>query len=616
MLSYVSLVWNPSSEQASAHARRLIQRFRGAQGRSWSSPITTDGFVLFVNPANEWGSNGVQVLPAMRGAILGKCFERSVSGSRLTNRSLLDVPDARAESFVVTKGQSLVDKYWGSYVAFLLDQIKGSVSVVRDPTGGLPCQWVRFDDVDVYFVRLEDCEPLDPSFSVNTRFLLAHLLFSSRCGRDTGLNEVETVLAGECVEHSRGQRTTRFLWNPLEVSRTDPVEDFQEAAHLVRKTVRECVHTWASCYDGITLLLSGGLDSSVVLASMADAPTTPRILCRNFYADGPNSDEREFARLAAAKAHVELQEDRVEPAFRLETLTRLPRSLVPAAWPIDIERDEAEAKSMRSRGFTTIFNGHGGDELFFRVGSFPSAVDYAWSHGIRPSLFTIALDDATLDATSIWNVLRLVRWFGMRRSNWHPRDALSEGHMPLMTAEAKRRAYTDETLWHPLYRKATGVPPGKLEQCYLITFGAGWCHIPTGRAESLEYVSPLNSQPIIELCLRIPLYVLRQGGQDRAVERAAFIEDLPREIGTRRSKAFGDAAVRDVIAYNIDWVRSTLLDGLLVRERIVDRGKLEQVLSNHAHRIQSEITEICDYLAVETWWQQWRFRKVPDRVVA
>ena len=108
----------------------------------------------------------------------------------------------------------------------------------------------------------------------------------------------------------------------------------------MRQCVRDVVHAWASCYDHMLLSLSGGLDSSIVLACLKDAPSRPRVTCFHYYPLGADLDERAYARAAAAKAGLELLERPRDSSFSLQPLlTRAPRagadqlSLFPRAQP-------------------------------------------------------------------------------------------------------------------------------------------------------------------------------------------------------------------------------------------------------------------------------------------
>jgi len=91
---------------------------------------------------------------------------------------------------------------------------------------------------------------------------------------------------------------------------------------------------------------------------------------------------------------------------------------------------------------------------------------------------------------------------------------------------------------HPLLIDPRGTPSGKLWHVHQLS--VPWeFYDPFGRPDHPEQVAPLYSQPVIELCLRIPTYVLTAGGWDRAIARAAFCKDLPRGILNRSLRGLG-----------------------------------------------------------------------------
>ena len=103
--------------------------------------------------------------------------------------------------------------------------------------------------------------------------------------------------------------------------------------------------------------------------------------------------------------------------------------------------------------------------------------------------------------------------------------------VPAMIEEARRSG----TFLHPLLRHPRGAPSGKLWHAHQISQPFDF-YDPLGREGDAERLSPLFSQPVMELCLRIPTYVLTHGGWDRAVARRAFYHDLPPQIRNRRNK--------------------------------------------------------------------------------
>lgn len=172
--------------------------------------------------------------------------------------------------------------------------------------------------------------------------------------------------------------------------------------------------------------------------------------------------------------------------------------------------------------------------------------------------------------------------------------------VPAKVAEARRSG----TFLHPLLRHPRGASSGKLWHAHQMTQPFEF-YDPLGREADAERLSPLFSQPVMELCLRIPTYVLTQGGWDRAVARRAFYHDLPPEIRNRRNKGGIEEHLRRTLEHNRGFLRELLLDGALVREGVVDRARLAEVLSGRASRIAAGSGELFEYAGIEAWLRSW-----------
>lgn len=121
-----------------------------------------------------------------------------------------------------------------------------------------------------------------------------------------------------------------------------------------------------------------------------------------------------------------------------------------------------------------------------------------------------------------------------------------------------------------------------------------------------ERTLPLMSQPLVELCLRTPTYVLIKSGMDRATARLAFAADLPLEIVKRRNKGRIDQHVRNVMDANLDFVRDMLLNGRLVKEGLLNRANLELYLTRERSPADHQYAEILqEHLCIEAWLSRW-----------
>ncbi len=128
---------------------------------------------------------------------------------------------------------------------------------------------------------------------------------------------------------------------------------------------------------------------------------------------------------------------------------------------------------------------------------------------------------------------------------------------------------------------------------------------PLGSETDPEMVTPLFSQPLLELAMRLPVWVLTRGGWDRALARRAFQHEVPRQIITRRTKGGQEEHAKGILVRNIGFARNLLLEGRLVREQLLDREQLHSVLSSGPGRLGTGNSELFGCLSIEAWVRQW-----------
>lgn len=599
MFRYVAFVWNDQDAGAREAARALLQRRAGA-GQDWRVALRGSGIEVLYTGAGH-GSCTAYLL-AEGGAVFGNLFARSQEGVSTPASPALEAADSRA--ILDSNGRHLIESFWGRYVAFLHDAGARATWVVRDPSGGMPCYVVRCRGVDIYFSWMDDIVGLlDAPLEVNWPYLIATVCFLRQHSAGTGLREVTQVLAGECVETRGGVSKRFFYWDPLQIANTDVIEGLDEAVAAMRQCVRDVIHAWASCHDHVLLSLSGGLDSSIVLACLKDAPSQPRITCFHYYPLGADLDERAYARAAAAKAGLELLERPRDSSFSLRPLLGIHRMPEPTNYSYFLEHSRLEAQLAAEQGAAAVVIGYGGDQLFYQERAEWAPGDFLHRRGLRPGVLRVALDAAQMDQISVWRVLGEAASGYLAQQRWSVLQEAGRKRpllMPSVITEARRSA----GFLHPLLRHPRGAPSGKLWHAHQISQPFDF-YDPLQAESDAERLSPLCSQPLMELCLRIPTYVLTHGGWDRAVARRAFYDDLPPEVRNRRHKGGIEEHLRLTLEHNRPFLRELLLDGALVREGIIDRARLAEVLSGRATPIATGAGELLEYAGIEAWLGRW-----------
>lgn len=597
MFRFVGLAWDDKLPSAASTAARLALQLQPAAG--WQTALLRPGLHVLVAGVAP-GINEVYPLHAGQGVVLGKLFRRSDLTQASQRQVVIGPRDS--DTIVHSGGRALVRDYWGRYISFLRGP-SGGWHLLRDPSGTLPCFLMHFEGVAIVFSWLEDVLAMFglPRPTVDADAVAAQLVHGELGGRETALQGVTQVLPGEVVQIGGKTDAGTLLWNAVEQAQLAPLEDLAEATETLRHTVRACAQAWAGCYDSILFRLSGGVDSSILLSCLARGLTPARVTCVNYHSPGPDSDERRYARLAAARAQRELIERERVASFRLDSILAAAPMPTPGNHVGRMGSAQMDAELAAAHGASAMFTGGGGDQLFFEFRQCWPAADYLRLRGLDRGFPAAAMDAARLGQVSVWRAIRLALADCLRPAA--PTQAAPR-NPNLFTEAALLQAARGQRFDHPAMLPAACLPIGKRTQARQLMYPINY-YDPFEREAAPEMVNPLLSQPLVELCLRLPTYVLAHGGRGRALARRAFAADLPPEIATRRSKGGMEEHIRAVLLDNLDVAKGLLLEGELVRRGLVDRARAEALLCGPPATLAGRAGEIHICLAIEAWLRHW-----------
>lgn len=604
MFRFTAFVWE-AADSAQSEAAGLLGARLVSSSRDWRRALRREGLQVYC-AGQRPGSSTVYSLPQEQGIVVGSLFRRGSAAEAASGRRVLDVRES--ERILSTQGRELVRSYWGRYIAFLSDPSGRAKWVVKDPTGRMPCFMTTFRGVTVFFSCLQDALRLELlSFTINWSYVATRVAIGEGYADSTALDGVSEVRGGECIEFEGSRIDRHFYWHPRHIVSAEPIEDHAAAARELRSTTKVCAHAWAAFYGNILHRLSGGLDSSVVLGCLRDAPSRPHITCVTHFVEGGISDERPWARLAAQAAGVEHIECPRSARIDFRGLLKAAPDAIPPSGFVPLEVGPAEKPIVLARGVTALMNGDGGDSLFGRYGTRFAVADYVRRHGFRPQLLKVAEDTSLIRDTSVWKILS----DSVRNSlvdvgyEGTSTEQIREGRR-LVRADAFEAAATRrDRCRHPWFAK-DDIPASLAQRMSLLLMDETF-YDPYSQPEAAdpEPVSPLLSQPVVELCLRIPGYVHIEGGRDRGLARRAFAKDVPREIIARRWKDGVQGFAEEILQNNNDFIRELLLDGILVREKLLDRAALERTLSGLPSKNAPSPGELVDHVVTEAWLRTW-----------
>jgi asparagine synthase (glutamine-hydrolysing) len=606
---YIALIWRPDQPDQAACVGTLGARI-GCDRIQWQCVTCREGLRVFHTGARE-GSDRCHVLNAGTGIILGTLFNRGCADSVEPGRGVsAALASMDFDAVAASGGRWLVESCWGRYVAIFQHAPDQSERILRDPSGTLPCLMVAFQNVTLVFSHPEDLirlHVLRPQ--PDWRYIALHAAFPQVNGRKTALQGVNEVCAGECISLQEGRRSHTFLWHPREFAHRAARSEWDspsDCAPRVHATVRSCVQAWASQHRSLLHSLSGGLDSSLVLACLMSSREPPQVTAVNYYSENARGDERRYARAAATQARIKLLEYPIKSDVDLSAILNVRLGARPGFYLTSLQFSELECRMAAEYGATALFTGGWGDQLFYRSRNDYPALDYVRRHGFSAETLVILRDSAAMTGTTWWRVFRRA----LRNRARQPALMSMLVRLAadsLVHPEVSQSIKNSEELIHPWFRDTSRVPIGKLWHLFLLS-GPVDLQRPFADEHTAgpDLVAPLRSQPLMEACLEIPTYVLTAGGADRPVPRLAFQHEIPAIITRRLSKGLIDESFQGVFRHNRSFVRELLLDGLLVKERILDAVRLERALSDEESSFGQPHPELLSHVCTEAWLQRSR----------
>jgi asparagine synthase (glutamine-hydrolysing) len=531
-------------------------------------------------------------LPGSGGALIGTLF--ALHGP---SRRILPQDDKWLEELAGADRLDLLSRrFWGGYIAVLVEG--GHISVARDPGGAMPCYclktalgWVLTSDAGL----LVSAGLLKPVIAWETipRYLVAKDLPCT----STAIDGLEELLPGTLRRFLPEAREPETFWSPWDHMAPPDKWDEGLQAERLRRTVDHCVASWASTADRALATLSGGLDSSIVVAALATSRCD--FHCATMVTANANGDERDYARAMSEAVGARLHEpfyDHHDIDLSCSVARHFPK---PIGQIHEVAYHAAMVRLASEIGADSVFTGNGGDNVFYNSSSVRPFFDCVRAKGPGLEALRTLRDIGQITETSVWTAAwAAVSAIGAMRRPYRWTLNLS---MLAPAIAAQMIQYPPTHAWLDTQRADQ---PGKAGQVAFLLRVQN--HLEGYlRVYGLPMVNPLMSQPVVEMALAIPTWKMVEGGRDRAVARRAYANALPLLVRERRRKGSPSGFAMEVLERNGPEIRARLLDGELVRRQLVDAAAIELALARGPAMGLSYV-RILTLLDMEAWIAAWR----------
>ncbi|WP_454884351.1 asparagine synthase-related protein [Sphingomonas oryzagri] len=556
-------------------------------GTDWTCVLSAGATRIYAAPRSQY-----LALPDGLGILFGTAFVKSAGyrSANATDLSRLLHEPAPAEW--------LAANFWGSFVVFAVDRASDALTVYRDPGGMQPCYHMRADRTWIFAAEALDITGISGErLEIDWPALAAHMLLPDRRLPSTCLQGVCELVAGRAATIRDGAFTSWDAWSPWTFCRrSNLVLREASAVAVVREETLNVMRALCRDLTNPLLGLSGGLDSSIVAASLAaiGQPFTALTLCTT----GRSGDERDYARLVTGYLGATLyeREERID-------LVDLARS-DSAHLPRPVSRAFAQSGDHHSRsvaaeaGTDAFFSGGGGDNVFCNIQSVMPVADRIRSGSNPLAIVAAANDVAAIADCKTFTVL----YRGIQRAFRRPLEYRWRGANRFLSSRTVDLAIADR---HPWQDPPTRFLPGQSN--HIIWLLGIQNHLEGhGREREHRFQFPLLAQPLVEACLRIPSWLWCTGGRNRSVARRAFADLLPQSIIARRSKGTPDSFVADLLDVHRENIREMLGDGILRREGMIEFGTIDDLLRRPSLLAAGDTPRIMALVDVEAWLRAWR----------
>jgi asparagine synthase (glutamine-hydrolysing) len=440
------------------------------------------------------------------------------------------------------EGLASLDRLRGMFAFALWDSRQRRLLLARDRLGIKPLFFRLEPNRLVFASELRSLRQLcEQPLQVDPQAVYDFFGFRYIPAPNTFYRGVQKLLPGHyLVADSSGVRTQAYWDIPAEEESIRSTEDIAEE---VLERLRESVRLRLIADVPLGVFLSGGTDSSAVVALMAELGARPlRTFSVGF--EEPQFNELPFARRVAQRYATEHHELVVRPEHLSEELVRLVGFRdEPIAEPTDVAL--YLVARLASQSVKVVLAGEGGDELFAGypkyaadrlaglVSALPQEVTRALARWLpyrqrRAKLALEALsirDEAERSATWFASFSRMEREelfspdFLAQVDPAHPARVF-EGYLERVRDRSplKRMLYADLKIW---------LPDNLLLRGDQMTMAA-----------SIEERVPFLDHKLVELAARVPTRLLTRGFRTKVLLKRALRPYLPPETLRRRKVGF------------------------------------------------------------------------------
>lgn len=218
-------------------------------------------------------------------------------------------------------GAECVQKLRGMFAFALYDERAGKLLIARDRLGKKPLHYALHHGTLLFGSEMKSILAVQPELAqVNRQALLEYMYFGYVPDPATAFTPIQKLPPGHLLEFEEGQVRIRQYWDLPQYGTNDPASE-EELLEELEHRLAEAVRIRLIADVPLGAMLSGGVDSSTIVALMARATSQPvKTFSIGFRQEDFN--EAPYARAVAEKFGTDHHELIVEPDL-VDTVNQL-----------------------------------------------------------------------------------------------------------------------------------------------------------------------------------------------------------------------------------------------------------------------------------------------------
>jgi asparagine synthase (glutamine-hydrolysing) len=446
-------------------------------------------------------------------------------------------------------GAGCLDRLRGMFAFALWDSRKQELFCARDRFGIKPFYYCEENGVFSFASEAKALLPLVREIATDSDALAEYLTFQYTIGEKTLFRGIYQLLPGHMLRVQNGKVHVSRYWDVHH--NVDWFKNERYFAERLRELFNDSVGLHLRSDVPVGAYISGGIDSSLVAISAAAMQDRNRLGFNGRFTQFPGYDESSYAKLAAARANMELHvADITATDFRDHFSKVIWHLDFPVAGPGAFPQYMVSA--LAAKHVKVVLGGQAGDEMFggyarYLIAYFEQCIKAAIEGTYKNGNYVVTIE-------SIVPNLGLLREYKpMMREFWREGvfDEIDARYFRLVDRSSDMM---DEVDWSILdkkrvfsaFRDIFNNSKNVRHEAYFdkMTHFDFKCLLPAllhvedrmSMAHGLESRVPFLDHPLVEFAATVPANIKFAGGDTKHLLKKTFSDMLPSEIVNRRDK--------------------------------------------------------------------------------